>query len=343
MTTCPNCGRPVNDADKVCPECHFNLQKYRDAFLTEQPHENSGETKDERTAKIASREDYCQEFYPKKQNLVIQKMLQWIHVNSMIVFLLGIALLIIMSFSRSIGWICFFALIVWLYAVCVRTAKIDRYTVDERLTEKVNQVGSDLFNNVADSKQKVKAKKRSTDRKQGGDELAATPVKKHFNYPQLLVILLAVINLIVLFTGSGASVSDFTYSGKMSITRVAFGLAGRLFASSTTLISGIVVCVLWLLIVLFPIFIIYHTLKDTVKSRRIAFALSLIESLFLIYLIYLMSNSQLSGTGLLKNITTELLIYAVSVGTSTYFVVLSSIMMTILSGYNLLRKKQPEQ
>ncbi|MEB3364130.1 zinc-ribbon domain-containing protein [Lactobacillus sp. R2/2] len=32
MTTCPNCGRPITDADVTCPNCHFDLQKYRETF-----------------------------------------------------------------------------------------------------------------------------------------------------------------------------------------------------------------------------------------------------------------------------------------------------------------------
>lgn len=336
MTTCPNCGQSITDNDKICPNCHFNLQKYRDTFFTDR-HE-AANYEDEQTAKkIASREAYRQEFYPKKQNLTIKKMLQWMNLNSMIVFLLGIALLIIMSFSRSIGWICFFALLVWLYAVCARATRIERYTVDERLTEKVNQVGSNMFNNVEDSRQKVKAKRSSSKGEQRVKEETAT-VKKHFNYTQLLVILMAVINLIVLFTGSGASVSDVSYSGKMSITRVTFSLAGRLFSSSTSMLSGVIVCVIWLLLVLVPLCVTYNTLKDTVRGRRIAFIFSLIESVFLVYLIYRMSNTTLSNTGILKSITSELLLYAVSVGTSTYFLILSSMMMTILLGYNLFKK-----
>lgn len=336
MTTCPNCGQSITDNDKICPNCHFNLQKYRDTFFTDR-HE-AANYEDEQTAKkIASREVYRQEFYPKKQNLTIKKMLQWLNLNSMIVILLGIALLIIMSFSRSIGWICFFALLVWLYAVCARAAKIERYTVDERLTEKVNQVGSNLFNNFEDSKQKVKAKRPASKGERRLEEGAAT-VKKHFSYVQLLVILMAVINLIVLFTGSGASVTDISYSGKMSITRVTFGLAGRLFSSNETMLWGVIVCVIWLLILLFPLFITYYTLKDTVRGRQIAFALSFVETLFLLYLIYHMSNSTLSNTGILKNITSQLLLYAVSIGASTYFLILSSVMMTILLGYNLFKK-----
>ena len=339
MTTCPNCGRPINDADVTCPNCHFDLQKYRETFFTDQ-HQKANYEDEEAGKKIASRKAYRQEFYPKKQNSVIERMLQWIHVNSMIVFLLGIALLILMSFSRSFGWICFFALLVWLYFVCSRQEKIDRYTVDERLTQKINQLGSNMFNDVAESKEKVKSKSRLAQK--GMKYKENVQVKKHFTYVQLLVVLVAVINLIVLFTGSGASVLDMTYGQKMSITRVVFGLAGRLFSSNATLLSGVLLCVIWLIIVLIPLFIIYHTLRDSKKSRAIAFLLSLVETVFLIYIIYRMSNSSLSNRGILHSITSQLLLYAVSIGASTYFLILASVMTTGLTGYNLFRHRQKQ-
>lgn len=331
MTTCPNCGRPIADVDITCPNCHFDLQKYRETFFTDQ-HEKANYEDEKTGRKIVNRKIYRQEFYPEKQNTTIARMLAWIRVNSMIVFLLGIALLVIMSFSRSIGWICFFALLVWLYFVCIREEKITRYTVDKRLTEKVNQIGSNVFNDFAESKQKVKTKKKAT---QDGTE--AEPVKKHFNYIQLLVVLLAVISLIVLFTGSGASVSDVTYSGKLSITRVVFSFAGRLFSSRSTILTGIIVCTFWLLIVLVPLCIIYYTLKDTKKGRLVAFLLSLIETIFLIYLIFRMSSSALANRGILHSITSQLLLYAVSIGASTYLLILSSAMTTVLAGYNMIR------
>lgn len=331
MTTCPNCNRPITDNDKICPKCHFDLQKYRDTFFTDK-HLQANYENDKTGERIASRKLYRQEFYPQKQNLVVQKMLEWLRVNSMIVMLLGITLLILMSFSRSIGWICFFALLVWLYVVCIRSEKIERYTVDRRLTEKVNQIFSNTFNSVANSKRKV-----IKNRGQQANQEAFS--KQHYGYSQLLVILMAVINLIVMFAGSGASISDVTYTGKMSITRVIFRLAGHLFSSGETRLSGVLLCLIWLLIVLIPLSIIYSTLKDNKKRRLLAFSLSLLESIFLIYLIIRLSSISVAGKGLLKNITNEFLLYAVSVGTSTYFLILSSIMTTFLTGYNLIREK----
>lgn len=333
MTTCPNCGRLISDNDEICPKCHFDLQKYRDTFFTDQY--QKGNYENEKTGEsIVNRKLYRQQFYPEKQNPTVKKMLQWMHNNSMIVFLLGIALLLVMSFSRSIGWVCFFALLIWLYLVCVKDGKIERYTVDKRLTEKVNQICSNMFNSVEESSQKVHSKSKTHDR------VEEHAVRKHFSYVQLLVLLMAVINLVVIFTGSGASVSDVTYTGKMSLTRVTFRLAGHLFSSSATQLSGVLLCFLWALIVILPLVIIYNTLKDGNNRRLVAFVLSLIESVFLIYLIFKLPTLTLTKGGILKNISNEILLYAVSIGASTYFLVLSSIMTTILTGYNLFKEKK---
>lgn len=332
MTTCPNCGRLISDNDKICPKCHFDLQKYRDTFFTDQYQKTNYENK-KTGESIVNRKLYRQQFYPEKQNPIVKKMLQWMHNNSMIVFLLGIALLVIMSFSRSIGWICFFSLLIWLYLVCVKAKKVERYTVDERLTEKVNQICSNMFNSVEESSQRVHSKSKTHDR----DEHLA---RKHFSYVQLLVLLMAVINLVVIFTGSGASFSDVTYTGKMSLTRVTFRLVGHLFSSSATQLSGVLLCFLWALIVIWPVIIIYTTLKDGNNHRLIAFTLSLVESVFLIYLIFKLPTLTLTKGGILKNISNEILLYAVSIGASTYFLVLSSIMTTVLTGYNLFKEKK---
>lgn len=337
MTTCPNCGKAITDDDQLCPNCHFNLQKYRQTFFTDRREEVKYE--DEKMGKkIASREAYRQEFYPDKQNSTIKKMLEWIRVNSMIVFLVGIVLLIIMSFSRGLGWISFFLLLLWLYFVCSRQNEIERYTVDRRLTEKVNQLGSNMFNKVEDHSQKVRSYTKT--KSDGPDEVEeeTVTVKKHFNYIQLSVVMTSLISLIVLFTGSGASVSDITYTGKMSITRVALSLAGQLFASSSTLMQGVLLCVIWLLLIIFPIMIMYQALQNTKKGKWLTFILSLLETAFLIYLVFRLSSSTRANTGILHSLTSQLVLYAVSIGASTYFLILASLMTTGLAGFDLFRK-----
>lgn len=341
MTTCPNCDHPISEEDNICPNCGFNLKKYRDDFFTDQHQKAKYETPDE-GKKIATRAAYREEFYPEKQNSTVQRMIVWVRKNATIVFLLGVFLLILMSFSRAAGWIAFFALMVWLYIICDRKEKVEQYTVDKRLTQKINQVGSNVFNRVDEHGEKIKQYNQNFVQKHPHVENQVQELKqqgKHFNYVQLSVIFTALISLIVLFTDSGATVSAVSYTQRMSISNVIFGLAGRLISSSSTAVYSAILLLMWLLLFLFPIFIIYNVLKNTRSSRVLAFILSLIETVFLIYLIYKLSSSTRAATGILSQLTSQLLAYAVSLGTSAYFLVLASVLTTGLSGYNMFRKQ----
>ncbi|RVU70133.1 MULTISPECIES: zinc ribbon domain-containing protein [Lactobacillus] len=343
MSTCPNCGKQVKDEADICPNCGFNLKKYRDDFFTDQhqpeKYEQAGEA-----GKIASRAAYREEFYPENQNSTVQKMIGWVRKNATIVFLLGVLLLIIMSFSRSLGWISFLVLMVWLFIVCDRATKIEQYTVDKRLTQKLNLVGSNVFNSVESNGQKLRSRRQRFEKDHPKVEDHLEKVKKQrtyrLGYIQLSVVLTAFISLIVLFSGSGASVMGAMYSEKMSISKVILSLAGRLLSSGNSSIWALVLYVIWLLLILFPIFIIYNIFKNTKPSQAVAFILSLIETIFLIFIIFKMSSSVRANTGVLSQVTSQLLTYAVSIGASAYFLVLASIMTTALSGFNVFRKNK---
>ncbi len=344
MTTCPNCGHQISEDDDICPNCGFNLKKYRDDFFTDQHKKAKYEDKDE-GRKIVSRLAYREEFYPVKQNTTVQRMIAWVRSNATIVFLLGVILLIIMSFSRSIGWILFLLLMIWLFIVCDRANKIERYTVDKRLTDKINQVGSNMFNSVEDRNQKIRNhnKKFEEDHPRLGNRVNEARQKKtrtHYTYIQLSVVLTSVISLIVFFSGSGASVADLTYTEKISISKVLLSLANRLLASGQTSIYAILIYVSWLLLILFPILVIYNIFKNSKKSQWLSFILSLIESIFLVYIIFRTSTVERANSGVLRPLTSQLLTYAVSIGASTYFLVLASLITTALSGFNLFYKKK---
>lgn len=335
MNTCPNCGHEVAEQDNVCPTCGFNLKKYHEDFFV----------KEDTDGKPVSRKAYRKETKQSKSDLpnnVMQKMITWIHVNSTIVFLLGVFLLIVMSFSRSLGWIAFFALLVWLFIVCDRADKIERYTADQRLTEQINQTGSHLFNSVEENSQKFRSQSKKFQKSHPKVEDHVEKVKevktRRFSYIQLSVVLTAFISLIVLFSGSGAAVAGSFYSEKMSISKVLLSLAGRLISSGQTAIYALIFYLVWLLLIVFPIVIIYNVFKNTKKSQWISFIFSLIETVFLIYIIFKMSSSVRASTGIFKQLTSQLITYAVSVGASTYFLILASVMTTGLSGYNLFNK-----
>ncbi|WEV71153.1 zinc ribbon domain-containing protein [Lactobacillus sp. ESL0785] len=336
MTTCPNCGRTITANDEICPNCHFNLQKYRQTFFVKQ---NEVEQETQKNDQV-SRKACWQEFYPEKQNTIIARMLTWIRVNSMIVFLVGILLLILMSFSRGLGWLSFFLLIIWLYFVCLRQDKIERYTVDRRLTEKVNHWGSHMFNQIEEHSERVQKTHAQVEPTSQAEQSATAPMtkKKHFGYLNLSILMMALISLVVLFTGSGAEVSDIAYAGKLSISRMVLSLAGQLFSSGSTVLQGILLCIFWALLIIFPLLIIYQTLQNTHQSQIWSFVLSLIETIFLIYLVFRLSSSARANTGVLHSLTSQLIMYAVSVGASTYFLILSSVMTTGLTAFNLFRK-----
>ena len=46
-----------------------------------------------------------------------------------------------------------------------------------------------------------------------------------------------------------------------------------------------------------------------------------------------------ASTGVLAQLTSQLMSYAVSLGASAYFMILASVLNTILAGYNLFKKK----
>lgn len=349
MTTCPNCGQPINDNDDICPNCGFNLKKYRDDFFTDQHQKAKYEQPDE-ASKIASRAAYREEFYPEKQNTIVQKMIAWIRSNATIVFLLGVLLLIIMSFSRSLGWIIFLLLMVWLFITCDRADKVERYTADLRLTQKINQVGSNMFNSVAESNQKIRSrgKKFENDHPRVGDHVEQARQrhsKSHwrYSYIQLSVILTAFISLIVLFSNSGASVASIAYTERMSVSKVLLSLANRLLASGQTSVWALMIYLIWLLLILIPVFIIYNIFKNTKASQWGAFILSLIETIFLVYLIFRLSTVERANTGVLRQLTSQLITYATSVGASTYFLILASLMTTGLSIFNLVKFNQKKE
>ncbi len=333
MTKCPNCGQSVTNDDKICPTCGFNLAKYRQDYFSdnEKP--------------IKRRAEYRKEFKPEKQNSTVQKMIAWIRNNATIVFLLGIGLLIVMSFSRSLGWILFLILMIWLFLVCERADKIEQYTSDRRLTEKLNQIGSNTVNTFEDHQQKIRQKGKEFEKSHPRIEEHAKRVKEKrkigYSYTQLSVILTAFISLVVLFSNSGATaVVNNIYDERMSISRVLLGFGGKLLASHQTALYSLIIYVVWLLLIIFPILIIYNIFKNTKKSQLSAFVLSLIETLFLIFVVMKMSSGGSAGTSILSQLTTQLLTYAVSVGASTYFLIIASILTTVLSFYNLIHKKQ---
>lgn len=327
---CPNCGEDVKSTDKQCPNCHFDLEKFRNEFFTGQ-NQTRNESSDNRQ-KQETRS--VKKIAPKKQNSTIASMINWIQVNSMIVFVVGIILLILTSFSPSLGWSCFFALLIWFFIVCDKNkGKVtEQYTVDQRLTEHVNKVGSDVVNSFEEGENRVKAHRQKIDNKLGRDpEAIKKVVKQKRTATQLGVVLIAVLNLLLVFSGPFSSGMMQGYQ-TLSISKALLSI-GRFNGKYLLIGYG-----MWLLLVGVPIAIIILTIRNGKNNKRIVFLLSLIESIVLVIcaveLIFMNAGSSLGITNNAAANSVEIqriVANAISFGVSTYLLFVSSILLTVVA------------
>lgn len=327
---CPNCGEDVKSTDKQCPNCHFDLEKFRNEFFTGQ-NQTRNESSDNRQ-KQETRS--VKKIAPKKQNSTIASMINWIQVNSMIVFVVGIILLILTSFSPSLGWSCFFALLIWLFIVCDKNkGKVtEQYTVDQRLTEHVNKVGSDVVNSFEEGENRVKAHRQKIDNKLGRDpEAIKKVVKQKRTATQLGVVLIAVLNLLLVFSGPFSSGMMQGYQ-TLSISKALLSI-GRFNGKYLLIGYG-----MWLLLVGVSIAIIILTIRNGKNNKRIVFLLSLIESIVLVIcaveLIFMNAGSSLGITNNAAANSVEIqriVANAISFGVSTYLLFVSSILLTVVA------------
>lgn len=328
---CPNCGQSISEQDERCPHCNFDLKKFRQQYFTgESNKRNNSKNKDQLNNKKSV-------FIPKKQNPTVAAMINWIQVNSIIVFLTGIGLLILMSFSRPLGWLSFFALLIWLFIVCEKRPNTEQYTADQRLAEKVNQVGSDVANSVENHHQKLKNKRIEHGKKPLSEEFQQT-IKEKRTPLQLGVILLAIINLGVLFFGPFSS-SSTAGDHSSSITKILLSVGGL---GGKYLFIGYG---LWLLFLLVPILIIYLTIKNKKNNKRIVFLLSLLETIFIVFVAFeiifmdagslIGLNTNIQNSQHLRRMFTNL----ISFGISSYLLLISSLLTTWLAWRSLKNKQ----
>lgn len=334
METCPNCGQQLPEAVDVCPNCGFNLKKYRDTFFTDQ-HENAPFTdQQEEGKKIAKRAAYRAEFYPEQQNGTVKKMIEWVRKNATIVYLLGVFLLVVMSFSRLAGWVLFLALMIWLYVICERASRIEQYTADLRLTQKINQVGSNVFNKLDKNRSRREAYLEEKHPKVNDRVKQAR--KRRVDLLGLTTMFLALVTLIVVFAGAGASVDQATYNQKLSISNTLLTIGAKLLGSSKTFTYGIMAYVVWLLLIVLPLVVLVQTWKGMRKNRLTAFLVSLVETISVVYSVMQLSSSTTSQNWVGK-FTSQLQTYATSIGTSTMLLVLASVITTALTGWRLIK------
>lgn len=329
---CPNCNHPVKETDESCPNCNFNLKKFRSEFFSNDNSQHQSDNVSVRTTRTR-REALAKNYQPKKPNSTIEAMIKWIKVNSMIVFCVGVLLLIIMSISRPLGWFAFFALMIWLFIVCDKNQNPEQYFADKRLTQKVNQVSSDLVNEIQDKENKVRKRRIQ----QAPDHEAV--VKKSHTPAQWGLVLMALLSLIVVFFGPFSAATGGSFQ-KHSISATLLSIAGM--GGKYSLIGYS----LWLIIVAIPITIIVITVKNKKHNQQLTFVLSLVETIILfIYafeLIFLNAGHKL---GITATVTSNMKIHqmmenAISFGISTYLLFISSILTTVLASKSLQWKKE---
>lgn len=356
MKKCPNCGQALTGQEQTCPNCGFNVEKYRRDYFTEKAVEENVERSEvnreeaDRTLEKEPADKLSRSAYRQKQeqnaftgNLIVEKMIQWMRDNTTIAFLVGVGLLIIMSFSRPLGWTAFavsMALLIW-------TGHRDsqgEYTADRNLTEYIRNWTSKVFNAFDDKESEIEEKNEDFSQAHPKFEAKLEKVKKktkkprNFGIIQLSILLTSLITLVLLFLGTGF----VTSSSKLTVASVFFEVANRQIAAGK-IVPALILYLFLAIFLLLPVFIMLAVSQNTRVSRVRAFALSLVESLVLICLFYQLAQTT-SATSYLSQAVSSLKSYAVAIGISGYLLILVSCLTTVLAGINMFQPMiNPEQ
>ena len=155
-------------------------------------------------------------------------------------------------------------------------------------------------------------------------------VKQKRTATQLGVILIAVLNLLLVFSGPFSAGMNGYQSASISRTLLSIG---RFNGKYIFIGYG-----MWLLLVGVPIAIIILTIKNGKNNKKLVFFLSLIESIVLVVcaveLIFMngglslgITNNQAINSMDIQRIVTN----AISFGVSTYLLFVSSILLTVVA------------
>lgn len=301
---CPNCHEPVPKGATRCPNCGFELP--------------------------VKRQDYHQS---SSTNATVSNMIAWIKANATLVFWIGIGLMILTSFSWQLGWFCLLALLIWLFIICEKKADISQYVADQRLEADVDRVGSKIVNHVEQRETHIKEKREQRAASKG--EPRPVRVKRKRTSWQIGILLMALVSLLVIFFGPFASYSMMGFASGPSIARSLLTI-GRLGGKHILIGYGLL-----LLLILVPVLIIWLTLKDGEKYRIAIFIISLIETALLLYvairLVFLYAGANLgvvNNQQLAQSKLSHVLYNAISFGVSSYLLLLSSMITTVLTFKN---------
>lgn len=316
---CPNCGQQIDEKDAICPKCGFDIQEFREKFSLDED---------------VSRKDFEQ----TSTNPVVEKMIKWFKENPIIVFMTGLALLVVTSLSVPAGWLLFFALMIWLYIACSKNAQVKQYDVDKNMTVLLSNLGSEAVNKANAEKEEVLQKEHTYLQKHPKYEQKLEKSKSKrgkLGHLGLSLLIVEVFYLIVFFSDA-----SLTAAGNgLSISAILL-IVARTLSTFGARQWGLLLYLLWLVQIIWPILIIHQTIKSTKSSKLIAFVLCLLESAFFIYMSVHLSSIQAASTGFLRVITTQLKQYMIGIGISSYLITFLSILATGLSLFNLFGHKK---
>lgn len=173
--------------------------------------------------------------------------------------------MIITSIIAFMGWAVLVCLLMLLYFTCANEKIAEEYTVDRKLEEKVDVVGSSLVNSVENSRisNRYRRYRQST--------------REPRTWLQWGVIAMALICLVTIFYGPFASDALSVVQGHTISNTLLFA-----FNRFSALHYRLIAWVMWLFIVAIPITIIIITLKNIKHNREFAFVLSLLETIVLL-------------------------------------------------------------
>lgn len=316
MKRCPECGRLIKIDAQVCDFCGYKYTQ-TESDITGEPRQ----TRAQYHEKSRSDADEAESKTSLSFAVTCKKMLEWIHQNSNIALVIWLVLMIFTSIVPELGWTALLLLTGWLFYICRNSNQIKQYTADKNL-----QKDFESSTNKAEQRAKVVRQKhpKLEERVEKFKANSQKIKKTHGSIYRWGALLTSLLGLILFFAKSGMT---------GSISRALLQYANNQYASSQ-MGFAVVIYLVWLYLVLNPIFIAYRLLKG---MKQTAFILSLIQTVLLLGLIFY--GNKAGTVSVYGQLTKQLIATASAVGTFYYMLIFTSILTTGLCFMNIFSRK----
>lgn len=374
MKNCPNCGFSLSGQEKFCPNCGFNVEKYRQDYLNKQAADlektktvdnlqkivNTEQTavkpeteieanpEAKKETKLESKPELSRSAYRKESktnsvenNPIVEGIIKWLRDNTTIAFLVAVGLLIVMSFSRPLGWILF--VLAMGFLVWAGHKAGGQYTADRNLTDWLKEKFSKVFNAFDSKEDELEEKNEEFIEAHPQVEKQVEEVKEKVKKPhkftvvQLSIYLTSAITLILLFMGTGF----VTSKTKLTVASVFFEVANKQI-SAGNFVPALILYLTLAILLLMPIFIMLAVSQKQTWDNVKGALYSVFESGVLIYLFYRLSQATATDSYMGQAVS-SLKNYAVAIGVSGYLLIMVSILTTILTIVNIVQQLQNKQ